>query len=296
MNKIQLHYSNASHRGPGKVVQNLSTGLSKLDLLSEAQDDSAVFHGVLQMMPGANAIAQKDSNTCIFGPNLVVLPNELPPDYLGQVKHFVVPSEWVKKLYRQFPCMDKITIDTWSVGIDTDRWMPADRGIKNVGPITENLRCLVYWKNRSRADLQFVQNTLSARQIECKILEYGNYQEDDLDALCSWAHFGILLTNTESQGIAYMEMLSTDLPLFVYNQPWWNYDGSYPKVEASSVPYFDKFCGEITVEPNEALFDTFLANVRTWKYSPRAYILANHTLIHGAQNYYNLFLRYEHQK
>lgn len=296
MKKVRLHYSNGSHRGPGKVVQNLSRGLQSLDLIEDASFGRDSFHGFLQL-PGAAEVAgvlasgKASPDDCLFGPNLTVIPTEVPQNLLQQIRHMVVPSDWVRNLYRRFPEVDKITIDVWPVGIDTDRWQPSDRGIRSVGPITEPLRCLLYYKNRTPYDLKAVLKLLSDKGIEVKVLTYGEYSEAELESLCAWAHFGILLTNTESQGIAYMEMLSTDLPLFVFDYPEWDYDGAYTTVSATSIPYFDKRCGVSTVRFDKQVFEEFLHGVTTWKFYPRAYILENHTLKHAAQNYYNILVR-----
>lgn len=287
--KVYLHYSNGTHRGPGKVVQNLSKGLASLGLLADPKDgppQDFAYHGILQRMPiGPQLMVCVNERKCLFGPNLVVLPNEFSETELGLLKHMVVPSQWVKDLYRRFDLLSNVRIDVWSAGIDTETWIPP----KESRNLSANLRCLLYFKNRSQTDLQFVQNTLRDRHIEFKVLEYGNYSEDQLREASYWASFGIILTNTESQGIAYMELLSTDLPLFVYDQPWWNNEGQYPKVDASSVPYFSEACGEKTVSPNKELFEVFLNNVRSGSvYSPRDYILSEHTLEKSASRYRNL--------
>lgn len=295
MNKlVRLHHSNSSsNRGPGKVLQNLTKGLWGLGLLASAgAPDKDVLHGVLQAVP-TSSLTSLNPGECLYGPNIFVLPTDLPREAFQVMRRLVVPSDWVRDLYRRFPVVQDCSIDVWPVGIDTEEWVPKEPSV--IGPLTGQLRCLLYFKNRSRQDLEYVKKFLTSRNLEVRVLEYGNYQESEFRALCHWANFGVLLTNTESQGVAYMEMLSMDLPLFVFNQPWWNNEGAYDKVYATSVPYFDSRCGEITVAPNEALFVDFLEGVRKWKYSPRKYILENHTLVQSAQKYYN-FLNGSHPK
>ena len=294
--KVQLHFSNDSHRGPGKVVRNLSEGLKALGLMEDASFGRQAFHGFLQYPTEEEVIApitrgHASIHDYLFGPNLTVLPSEIAPAMVKYIQNMVVPSEWVRLLYRRFMMLDSTRIDVWPVGIDTDSWLPSDRGIRSVGPITEPLRCLVYYKNRTQADLEAVIKMLTQYNITAKVLRYGSYEEAELRSACDWAHFGVLLTNTESQGIAYMEMLSTDLPLFVFNYPWWDYDGQYQRVKATSVPYFDSRCGAVTEKFDKVLFEEFLDKVVRWKYSPRSYILENHTLKQAAQKYYDIMLR-----
>lgn len=168
------------------------------------------------------------------------------------------------------------------VGIDTDKWQMVERQ-------TEHLRCLLYYKNRSQQDLLVVKKILNKYNVEYKELHYGNYHENDLINHCKWANFCILLTGTESQGIAYMEILSTNLPCFVFNKPSWNYDGKYKTVPATSVPYFDKTCGEIVENIDLKKFEDFLNGVQEKKYNPSHYINENFNLKKCSQEYVNLF-------
>lgn len=279
---IVLLYQNDNHRGPGKVVKNLKLGLQKKNIVFGNQElltkkiDSHI--GMLQVINNW----EKWSTNSLVGPNLFVLPRENVA-FSKHFKHFNVPSEWVLNLYRGFSELDHAKIDIWSVGIDTERWFIENRNL-------DNLKCLLYFKNRTLQDLHVVKKILQKYNIEYKELHYGSYSENELYETCKWANFGILLTNTESQGIAYMEILSTDLPCFVFNKPTWNYDGAYKTVEATSVPYFDENCGEIVENINLIKFEEFLNNVKNKKYSPRQFILKNHSLEISAEKYYNLFV------
>lgn len=278
---IVLLYNNENHRGPGKVIKNLKLGLDKNNILYGNEEilrkniDANV--GILQTVNSWN----EWSSNALLGPNLFVLPSE-NKILCKRYTKFIVPSEWVLNLYRQFSELDHADINIWTVGIDTDKWSKINRESKN-------LRCLLYYKNRSKQDLFVVKKILNRYNIEYKELHYGNYLENELIDCCNWANFGILLTNTESQGIAYMEMLSTDLPLFVFNKPTWNYEGTYKDVPATSVPYFDNRCGEIVENINLVKFEEFLDSLKKEKYCPSQYITENYTLEKCSKNYINLF-------
>lgn len=295
---VVLHYNNATHRGPGKVVQNLEKGFDLLGIEYGQKhlfrSDILALEGFLQPTPLMfGKWSEKDGHS-VVGPNLFVLPSEWTEEQCKQYKHYLVPSQWTYDLYRSFPILDHATIDIWSVGIDTNKWNTCAREIRTVGPILgAGLRCLLYYKNRNVQDLDLVQRICKKYLIDYKIIEYGKYTEDQLWDACGWANMGILLTDTESQGIAYMEMLSSDLPLFVFNKPWWNYEGKIDKVPATSVPYWDPRCGEIADNVDLKLFEKFVDGVRNWKYNPRQYILENHTLEMGAQKYYDILEKYQ---
>lgn len=278
--KIYLHYQNSTHRGPGGVVKGLLKGLEGLQIEVVDKPSDADYIGSLQH-PGA-VYEHLPVNT-LMGPNLFVLPKEAP-ELCNKFSNFVVPSEWVKDLYSQpifeTQMKDK-QIDVWSVGIDTNEWMP--------GAIQKDLDCFVYYKNRSQQDLALVYKICKHYKLNFEIIEYGSYKEEQLKTLCARSKFAILLTGTESQGIAYMNILSTDTPCFVFNKQKWVYDNDKSiSAPASSVPYFDKRCGEISPDVNLALFETFMNNVNYKQYSPREYILENHTLEISTKNYIEL--------
>ena len=282
MTNLSLFYNNPNHRGPGKVVQNLKKGLEQLQIISiDNQYDKNNFSGILQPHSILNQNNIEIKNF-ILGPNLFVLPNEWGK-FCQKFNNYIVPSNWIYKKYRDFSELDHAKINIWSVGIDTDKWNISLRKKE------KNLKCLLYFKNRSLQDLAVAKKILSKYNIEYKELIYGSYSEEELFSSCSWADFGILLTNTESQGIAYMEILSTNLPCFVFNKTTWNNEGRYKSVEATSVPYFDKRCGEIVDDVNLVKFEEFLNNIDKNLYNPRDYIIENHTLKISATNYINLF-------
>ncbi|MFA6049686.1 MAG: hypothetical protein WC761_00545 [Candidatus Paceibacterota bacterium] len=293
---VILNYENASHRGPGKVVQNLEKGLDLLGIEHGKthlfRSDVRAYEGFLQTVPDMfGKWSEKDSHSLV-GPNLFVLPSDWTSKQCKNYKHYIVPSQWVADLYRMFPVLDHATIDVWPVGIDTEKWDTCARAVRTVGPLAD-LKCLLYYKNRNESDLKLVKRIIEKYKIEYRLIEYGKYKEDQLWDACGWANMGVVLTDTESQGIAYMEMLSSDLPLFVFNKSWWDNEGKMNKVPASSVPYFDERCGEVCYNVDLGLFERFIDKVKNWKYSPRKYILENHTLTLSAQNYYNLLAKYQ---
>jgi len=279
-NSVILLYNNSNHRGPGKVVQNLKLGLEKNNIsfgnYSLLNDKNKNNIGMLQMVNNWNLLPT-DS---LIGPNIFVLPSE-NKKICKYFNRFIVPSKWVLDKYRNFSELDHATIDIWTVGIDTDKWQIINRQ-------TEKLKCLLYYKNRSQQDLLVVKKVLNKYNIEYTELHYGNYTEPDMLDACIWANFCILLTGTESQGIAYMEILSTNLPCFVFNKPTWNYEGRYQSVPATSVPYFNENCGEITDNIDLIKFEDFLDGIKKSKYNPGDFIRENFNLKKCSQDYVNL--------
>lgn len=285
---VRLYYDNESHRGPGKVVQNLTKGLKAIGVTAEGVWSSRPlkYNGWLQNCnKGLLQSSQKSNEPRLLGPNLFVLPPD-DPELCKLGEHFVVPSQWVKDLYASFEEMRGKQIHVWPVGIDTDQWMPL--------PLKPTLDCFIYFKNRAEQDLAIVEAICRKFNLKYEVLKYGQYQESELAELCMNVRFAILLTGTESQGIAYMQILSANKPCYVFNNPTWKgewKDKNGPTIflcPASSVPYFDDRCGEIASNVSLEHFSDFLKRVDDYAFRPREYILENHTLEKSAQKYFDL--------
>lgn len=287
---VRLIYQNDSHRGPGAVVQNLKSGLSKIDIetLSSFEPGEEDYVGFLQPVhPNLIKKYAESNKPVLMGPNLFVLPTEIP-QLCNMFDNFVVPSAWVKEKYKEFDLMKNKNIHIWPVGIDTEKWAPF-----RSNNINEELDCFIYYKNRSPRDLALTEALCRKFKLKYKVLKYGSYKEEELYNLCQTIQtnggFIILLTGTESQGIAYMQMLSFDIPCYVLNNPTWKSEDGLHEAAATSVPYFTKKCGEVVHDINIKNFERFLSQVKDRVYSPRDYILDNHTLEKSAENYIKIF-------
>lgn len=276
---VNLHLASL-HRGPGRVAENLVAGLSKLGIDISCCDEprQGVYQGCLQATTAVR-IVPKDT---LMGPNLFVLPTEWG-DYTKNFNHFVVPSVWVKNKYLEFDNMSHASIDVWPVGIDTDVWNRKD-------PIFSK-RALIYFKNRQQHELEAVKSALKSMGWDYTVLSYGSYEEKELFSACQSAQFCVILTNTESQGVAYMQILSMNIPCIVFNKNTWDNEGRYKQVPATSVPYFDESCGLVKDEISEEIIKEF-TNVYQ-NFSPRRFIVENFNLEKQAQEYMTLLRRYQ---
>ena len=83
-----------------------------------------------------------------------------------------------------------------------------------------------------------------------------------------------------------MQMLSANLPLLVFNRPWYDHPVSGVRHNATSVPYFDKRCGIIHDKISSTSIIEMVDSYSN--FSPRDYILENHTLEKSAIEYVNI--------
>lgn len=264
--KIGLHYSTSSNNnGPGKVVTNLIKGLNLLNI-EVVSNEICEYNGILQLNSKHTFNCPKNT---FVGPNICVIPDEVP--YIWNLYNkFNVPCEWVLNLYKLFHVTPNKNIYVWPVGIDTDKFIDLN--------YTPKQDVLIYCKNNIDK-LASIENFFKNNGMKYSVLIYGQYNEQEFIESVNSAKCVVLLTKTESQGIAYQEILSMNRPCFVIEKNVWDdYGIQFP---ASSVPYFDSTCGIISNDINE--FESFYNNL--YSYKPRQYILNNLTLAEQASKY-----------
>lgn len=198
-------------------------------------------------------------------------------------------------MYKTYSAMKGKRIWPWPVGIDTHKWSPEMLGSKPTHDF------FIYLKGQPAVLKDQIEESLLAKGLTClRTLEYGRYNESELEELCRRCKFAVLVTDTESQGIAYMQILSAGLPCFVLDKPVWRYQGpANVSAEATSAPYFDDRCGAkipsrgmVGMDGSDRrAMDLFVKNVGKQLYSPRDYILEGHTLAIGATEYLRLLKR-----
>lgn len=279
--EVNLHFGSTS-RGPGKVVENLSRGFVELGwtVTANAPIKRDVYQGCLQSVSALNHL----DRDVVVGPNLFVIPSDWG-QFCKKFDHYIVPCNWVKDIYLSYEEMSHATIDVWPVGIDVNTW--------NKTTNFSNRRILVYFKSRKETELNEITSYLDKKGLNYEVLRYGSYKEKDLYDACLRCDSCILLTGTESQGIAYMQILSTGIPCYVIDKTDFDYFDQYKKNPpyATSVPYFNDKCGIrdsiFTIEHYEKFLD------KLESFNPRSYIEENFSLIKCAQNYIQILEKYK---
>lgn len=264
--------------GPGKVVRNLSMGLKLIDVKFSSNDTKSKYPNLI-LQDHKSLYTNKVKNS-IIGPNVCTLPIDNQVVMKQEYNKIIVPSDWVKKKYMRWIPENKIEV--WPVGIDTDYFHDTSNEEKNVD-------CLIYFKRRDKSDLNLVINFLLTKSLTYAIVEYGSYDEKIFKETISNSKFGFVINKSESQGIAIQEMMSSNLPLLVWDIEYWSDRGDEYKVPSTSIPYWDETCGVSfkNIEDLENKFNFFMENLNNFK--PREYILQNLTLRGQAKKILNLF-------
>jgi hypothetical protein len=270
---INLFYSEAywcysqTMNGPKKVVNNLLESLQQENIEYSINEEKYKFNFLIQYdYAGHQKHSSLELEHCVIGPQIWFFDEHVKflKDHLDYFKSFVVPSQWVKDLAVSKFGFPENKIETWPVGIKLSQ---LNRNVK--------YDCLVYSKRRSQEELNQVVEFLENKKLSYNVISYGNYSESDLELLASQSRFCFLLNGTESQGIAVQEIMSNDIPMFVWDLTHWNDQGSDWSVPATSVPYWSSECGEKFYRNSEMgeTFDKFYS--RMGEYAPRNFVENN---------------------
>jgi hypothetical protein len=233
-------------------------------------------------------------NPIVLGPAVFSHPIERPNLFseFPSIRRVLVPGEWMRQMCE--PCWgDKVV--TWAVGIDTDKWIPTPHSEKDIDVVIYDK---ILWQRKTRAPqlLEPIRSALLERNLKTAELRYGYYREEDFRALLRRTRAMIFLCEHETQGIAYQQALSSEVPILAWDRGgFWEDPSFYPSrvkyQPVSSVPYWDERCGvkfpdisEFEVKLNE-----FLAHLAAGGYAPRDYILENLMLELCARRYIDIW-------
>ncbi len=167
--------------------------------------------------------------------------------------------------------------------------------VSEVGDL-RNEKCLIYYKNRPKEQLDEVLKFLELKNIEFEIFEYGKYKNRKLKRAGKKFKFGIYLSRIESQGFAVQEIMSMNLPLIVWDDidiaskaisKYYN----QPQITGTSITYWSDDCGikvhDFSELKNE--FDLFINNLENYK--PQNLIMEKLTYEHIRQYLVDEFIK-----
>jgi glycosyltransferase involved in cell wall biosynthesis len=278
--------------GLDKVFINLCLGLDRLAMPYEVnlpfrelgEEDRIGVLGV-----GRHVLEGYDrANPIVAGIGLMTYPGEWPTlcdDY--PVVRYLQHSEWVKKVYEPF-FGERCAL--WPVGVDTQAWAPASSANRAFDFI---LYDKIQWRREQMVPdlLQRIRDELARRKLSFLELRYGAYDERQYRDALRNSRFMLFLTEHESQGLACLECLSSNVPVLAWDQGWcqdperirWG----QPHIAATSVPFFDRRCG-LTFRGPADLPDRlteFLDLAARGAFAPRDYVTEHLTLEKCSANF-----------
>ena len=281
--------------GLAKVTQNLCMGLDAIGQpwrlhrkpnLEPGRETVGILHGPLDLVREVASVRR-----CVTGVGVLDFPDQWPTLFQDtQAAFHLQACEWAAAYYRPY-FGDRLRL--WPVGIDTVSCAPQPQ-------VPKEFDFLVYNKLRWQNELpepglrEEVLRTLTTRGLKYREIGYGRYpkgRENSYHALLSRSRAMLFLCENETQGIAYNEALSMDVPILAWNPRRWldpnRHAHGLSDCPASSIPYWDERCGEefLNLASLPAALDRFLDRANHGIYRPRDYILENLTLVQCARKY-----------
>ena len=256
---------NGPVRGPYKVIVNLIESLEHTNVPYAINQEKYDYNYLVHYgREGHDKHEKLEHNSCVIGPQI------WPFDAYGQFlrdnpqyyRKLIVPSISPKiSFVDQGFVEEKLAI--WPVGI-------KDINVNRTGN-----KFLVYQKQRDDKDVKFIIEFLENEGYEYQILQYEGYTQDQFYECLETCSRAIIVGRPETQGIAYQEMMSSNMPLLLWDVKEW-YDYGVPEPyqkypEPTLAHYFSDECGikfYLRQEFKEA-FDRFV----TTTYTPKNYVL-----------------------
>jgi hypothetical protein len=241
---------------------------------------------VIEQIPTGNPI--------MYGPGIAAHPYE--SNFWGEanIQLMLISCEWFQQMYeRDLPT--PVPTAVWPAGIETDIWSPLPEK-----SLTSN-KILLYdkvrWKRKEYENslINPIVSHVEDMGFEIEYLRYGFYEEDNYRELLQQVRGMIFLCEHETQGFAYLQALSSDVPIIAWERAgYWQDPSMFPHLvefePVTSVPYFDNSCGEkfFDIEEFSRKFYLFLEKISANSYHPRQYITKNFALEKRAKDYVNL--------
>jgi len=230
---------------------------------NELAENVVVLDGLRALAQAVKLKAENKIKRVISGP---LLGKEF---FAEGVDIFLVPSEWVKKSDAENDFLVGGKSKVWYSGVDENFWQPT-------GSKTGH-QALIYWKNGKRDFFQKVEKILLENGLITKVIHYGRYSPDQYKQLLSEVDFAVVLSQSESQGLALAESWSMDVPTLCWNpqEPIIYAGRTFNQV--SSCPYLTKETGRDWKTLEE--LKVFIKQIKNKQivFNPRQWVLENMT-------------------
>lgn len=234
-----------------------------------------------------------DAHPIIFGPGLA--PHPLGNPYWGKknIRLLLISCDWFAKMYeRDLPV--KIPVRVWAAGIETNIWRP----LKDK---QETKKILIYdkvrWEHEKYEEtlLKPIREKIKNRGYTSYEIKYLFYKEEDYLKKLKEVDAMIFLCEHETQGFAYLQALSCDVPIMAWDRGgFWQDPSYYPNkvkfASVTSVPYWSESCGLKFKDADDfsGKWHKFISTLRTGRFMPRTYVVKNLGLKQKAEDYVKL--------
>ena len=271
------HYMRSEYRGHFAVTRSLVEGLRKIGVhasynpskLRDVAEVVVVLSGVRALQQAIELKRKGHVRKILAGPNIVVFPSEIEETICSsEVDKCIVPADWVVEMYETDCPKLKGKCAIWPAGVDTKYWQPS-------GVSCSRKKVLVYEKQVKSpvGPVDPYIKVLMEKGYEVCLIRYGtytaDYYRDKLQGSCLMVGF----VSDESQGLAWAEAWSTDVPALLWSQDHDIYRGR--TFRSSTAPYLSSATGLFfdSLTKFRAVFDDWES--KRVIFHPRKWVLGN---------------------
>jgi len=232
------HYMVSKYRGHPAVTQSLVEGLIKISASANYNPKSYSQIGeTVLVLSGISALKQAILlkrkgyiKKLLAGPNMVEMPSDF--DSLAaspELDLYVINSEWTKKMYEDdCPSLIGRTV-IWPAGVDTEYWRPGTNRKRDT--------ILIYEKQRKGpvGPIGPYKKWMEQQGYRVEVIKCGEYTLPGFLKALQCAQLMIGFVIDESQGLAWAEAWSVDVPTLIWRNTSNKYRGR--EIETSAAPY-----------------------------------------------------------
>jgi SAM-dependent methyltransferase len=212
----------------------------------------------------------------LYGPHFSIFP-EGPligprnPEWSKRAVYNVL-ADWNLAVFSEFAKETVIPLAALPFGIN-----PA---IEDVRTHPKTLDCILYFKDRAPAQLEFTKALLDKKNLKYRIFKYGSYSNDDYMKTLKTVKFVLWLGRHESQGFAFQDCLASNVPILLWDattmtDEWNSYKEhkGHKHLYATAATQWSSECGEKILREYEleSALDYMVGHYD--KYTPRKFIL-----------------------
>jgi len=214
-----MWFRGSPYRGHPAVTRSLVEGLRKIGASANYNPsrESEVGEAAI-VLCGINALRQailwkREGRIArlLAGPNILVFPSE-HADVIAapEVDYCVTPADWVCRLYeRDCPALKGRCV-AWPAGVDTEYWRPD--------PGKREPRDVLLFNKRANGPVSDYIPVLQRRGYSVSVVTFGSYTSEEFLAHLRRASLMVGYSTSESQGIAWAEAWSADVPTLLWFQ------------------------------------------------------------------------------
>lgn len=270
------YFSHPIYRGHFAVTRSLVEGLHKINATFnynprfpwQMADTVIVLAGVRTLRQAVRMKQQGRIKKLFAGPNIVVFSSD--DDSLlavAEVDAVITPCDWVVDLYLEDNPSLKNRIFPWPAGVDTNYW--------RIDPTVKRESILIFEKQNKGpvGPISPYVEYLRSLGWDVNVIKYGNFSHFEYLKMLQKSCLMLGFVTDESQGIAWVESWSADVPTLI----WKNISNVYQGrcYACSTAPYLNS--------QNGLFFDDledFKIQFKYWEthreqFSPRAWTLEN---------------------